>query len=288
MRPRSAGCQPSQGEADLLQSAQNRQAGGLQPRPPCPGRSRTAVSRRAPGRSLPSSSGPDPLARGFDPQPSLLQLINHVRGTVKSSFGARLPKCSAQSFHKKAAESLPEQLQEDLQPVVEIIASLTEKIKDYDQRIEALVTERYPQASLLQQVVGVGALTALSFVLTLEDPRRFRQSRAVGAYLGLAPGNDQSGDSDPQKRISREGDELLRRLLVGSAQHILGPFGSDSDLRRHGEKIAQRGGKNAKKRAIVAVARKLAVLLHHLWISGEVYAPLHNARCLDTQVEEVA
>jgi transposase len=217
-----------------------------------------------------------------------LQLINHVRGTVKSSFGARLPKCSAQSFHKKAAESLPEQLREDLQPVVEIIASLTEKIKDYDQRIEALVTERYPQASLLQQVVGVGALTALSFVLTLEDPRRFRQSRAVGAYLGLAPGNDQSGDSDPQKRISREGDELLRRLLVGSAQHILGPFGSDSDLRRHGEKIAQRGGKNAKKRAIVAVARKLAVLLHHLWISGEVYAPLHNARCLDTQVEEVA
>lgn len=172
--------------------------------------------------------------------------------------------------------------------MVEIIASLTEKIKDYDQRIEALVTERYPQASLLQQVVGVGALTALSFVLTLEDPRRFRQSRAVGAYLGLAPGNDQSGDSDPQKRISREGDELLRRLLVGSAQHILGPFGSDSDLRRHGEKIAQRGGKNAKKRAIVAVARKLAVLLHHLWISGEVYAPLHNARCLDTQVEEVA
>ena len=106
--------------------------------------------------------------------------------------------------------------------MVEFIASLTEKIKDYDQRIEALVTQRYPQASLLQQVVGVGALTALSFVLTLEDPQRFRQSRAVGAYLGLAPGNDQSGDSDPQKRISREGDEMLRRLLVGSAQHILG------------------------------------------------------------------
>ena len=154
MRPRSAGCQPSQGEADLLQSKRKTDkldaekylgpalAGSI---PNC------SVSRRAPGRSLPSSSGPDPLARGFDPQPSLLQLINHVRGTVKSSFGARLPKCSAQSFHKKAAESLPEQLQEDLQPVVEIIASLTEKIKDYDQRIEALVTERYPQASLLQQ-----------------------------------------------------------------------------------------------------------------------------------------
>lgn len=129
-------------------------------------------------------------------------------------------------------------------------------------------------------------MTALTFVLTLEDPRRFRQSRAVGAYLGLVPGNDQSGDSDPQKRIS--GDEMLRRLLVGSAQHILGPFGPDSDLRRHGEKIAQRGGKNAKKRAIVAVARKLAVLLHHLWISGEVHEPLYNARCSSTQGEEAA
>ena len=69
---------------------------------------------------------------------------------------------------------------------------------------------------------------------------------------------------------------MLRKLLVGSAHYILGPFGSDSDLRRHGEKIARRGGKNAKKRAVVAVARKLSVLLHCLWVTEEVYDPLYN------------
>ena len=114
-------------------------------------------------------------------------------------------------------------------------------------------------------------------MLTLEDPYRFKKSRSVGAYLGLVPATDRSGERDPQKRISKEGNEMLRRLLVGSAHYVLGPFGSDSDLRRHGEKIASRGGKNAKKRAVVAVARKLAVLLHRLWISGEVYDPLYNA-----------
>ena len=114
-------------------------------------------------------------------------------------------------------------------------------------------------------------------MLTLEDPHRFEKSRSVGAYLGLVPASDRSGERDPQKRISKEGDEMLRKLLVGSAHYILGPFGSDSDLRRHGEKIASRGAKNAKKRAVVAVARKLSVLLHSLWVSAEVYEPLRNA-----------
>jgi transposase len=99
----------------------------------------------------------------------------------------------------------------------------------------------------------------------------------VGAYLGLVPATARSGKRDPQKRISKEGDEMLRSLLLSSAHYILGPFGSDSDLRRHGEKIAFRGGKNSKKRAAVAVARKLCVLLHRLWVSGEVYDPLYNA-----------
>jgi transposase len=125
-------------------------------------------------------------------------------------------------------------------------------------------------------VEGVGPLTALTFVLTLEDPYRFEKSRCVGAYLGLVPATDQSGERDPQKRISKEGDEMLRKLLVGSAHYVLVPFGSDSDLRPHGQKIASRGGKNAKKRAVVAVARKLSVLLHRLWVSGEVYDPLYN------------
>ena len=206
------------------------------------------------------------------------QLVNHVRGAVKS-FGARLPKCPARSFHKRASEHIPEALIPALGPILEQIGSLTQRIRDYERELETIAKEHYPQETeLLRQVEGIGPLTALTFVLTLEDPYRFERSRSVGAYLGLVPASDQSGDRDPrEKRISKEGDEMLRKLLVGSAHYILGPFGSDSDLRRHGEKIASRGGKNSKKRAVVAVARKLAVLLHRLWITGEVYDPLHNA-----------
>jgi transposase len=203
------------------------------------------------------------------------QLVNHVRGAVKS-FGARLPKCPARSFHKRAQEHIPDALRPALEPILQQIASLTECIRDYDRRLVAISEEHYPETGLLRQVEGIGPLTALAFVLTLEDPYRFERSRSVGAYLGLVPARDQSGDRDPQKRISKEGDEMLRRLLVGSAHYVLGPFGSDSDLRRHGEKIAARGAKNSKKRAVVAVARKLAVLLHSLWVSGEVYEPLRN------------
>jgi len=203
------------------------------------------------------------------------QLVNHVRGAVKS-FGARLPKCPAVSFHNKAPEHIPEALLPALGPLLETIGSLTRRIRQYDRRLEAIAKEHYPETELLRQVEGVGVLTALTFVLTVEDPYRFEKSRSVGAYLGLVPARDQSGDRDPQRRISKEGDEMLRKLLVSGAHYVLGPFGSDSDLRRHGEKIAARGSKNAKKRAVVAVARKLSVLLHSLWISGEVYEPLRN------------
>jgi transposase len=188
-----------------------------------------------------------------------------------------LPKCPARSFHNKAPEHIPEALRPALGPILEQIGSLTERIRQYDRKLEAISEEHYPETQHLRQVEGIGPLTALTFVLTLEDPHRFEKSRSVGAYLGLVPATDRSGDRDPQKHISKEGDEMLRRLLVGSAHYVLGPFGSDSDLRRHGEKIAARGGKNAKKRAVVAVARKLSVLLHHLWVTGEVYDPLHNA-----------
>jgi transposase len=203
------------------------------------------------------------------------QLVNHVRGAVKS-FGARLPKCPARSFHKKAPEHIPEALRPALGPILEQIGSLTESIRQYDRKVETACEELYPETELLRQVEGIGPLTALTFVLTLEDPYRFQKSRSVGAYLGLVPARDQSGDRDPQRRISKEGDELLRKLLVNCAHYILGPFGSDSDLRRHGQKIASRGAKNAKKRAVVAVARKLAVVLHSLWVSGEIYEPLRN------------
>jgi transposase len=210
---------------------------------------------------------------------SRTQLVNHVRGAVKS-FGARLPKCPAVSFHKKAPEHIPDALWPALGPVLEQIGSLTERIREYERQLERISKEHYPETELLRQVEGVGGLTALAFVLTLEDPYRFEKSRSVGAYLGLVPATDRSGERDPQKRISKEGDEMLRRLLVSGAHYVLGPFGSDSDLRRHGQKVASRGGKNAKKRAVVAVARKLAVLLHSLWVSGEVYEPLRNTHRL--------
>jgi transposase len=158
------------------------------------------------------------------------------------------------------------------------VGSLTQRIRQYDRQLETISKETYPETELLRQVEGVGTLAALTFVLTLEDPYRFEKSRSVGAYLGLVPAKDQSGERDPrEKRISKEGDEMLRRLLVSGAHYILGPFGDDSDLRPHGEKIASRGGKNSKKRAVVAVARKLCVLLHSLWVSGELYEPLRNA-----------
>ena len=206
---------------------------------------------------------------------SRTQLINHVRGVVKS-LGGRLPSCSSKAFSRKAHEKIPESLSPSLLPVLEEIGSLTERIKKIEKQLQALSDTAYPQTKLLRQVTGVGLITSLGYVLTLEDPQRFAKSRTVAAFLGLVPGRKQSGASDPQRRITKRGDGYLRQLLVNAAHYILGPFGEDSDLRRFGLRIASRGGKLAKKKAIVAVARKLAVLLHHLWRSGEVYEPFHQ------------
>jgi len=205
------------------------------------------------------------------------QLVNHVRGAVKS-LGSRIPRCSPRSFAQKVESGLPEPLRAALEPLLKVIGVMTEQIKGYDRQIEEACQEKYPETELLRQVGGVGAVTALAFVLTLEDPHRFERSRSVGSFLGLRPGRDKSGAQDPELRITKAGDQLVRRLLVGSAQYLLGPFGPDCDLRRWGLKLASRGRKNAKKRAVVAVARKLAVLLHRLWAGSEVYEPLRLAR----------
>jgi len=204
------------------------------------------------------------------------KLVNSARTSVKA-FGLRLPSgWSAGAFACKAADELPEDLLMTLAPVLEAIQTLTDKIKSYDKSIERLAESKYPETERLRQVKGVGPLTALAFRLTIDDPSRFEKSRDVGPFLGLVPRRDQSGSMDKQLHITKAGNRYLRRLLVGCAQYILGPFGEDCDLRRHGEKIAARGGKNAKRRAVVAVARKLAVLLHRLWVSGEAYEPLRN------------
>ena len=209
-------------------------------------------------------------------------LINHARSIVKSS-GARLPSCSADSFAHKVAPDIPEPLHPALLPILGTIASLTQQIREYDRQIEQLCQDPYPETKLLRKISGVGPLTALGYSLTLENPDRFRRSREVGPALGLVPRRDQSGDNDPQLRITKTGDSYLRRLLVGSAQYILGPFGPDCDLRHWGLKLAERGGKNAKKRAVVGVARKLAVLLHHLWKTGEVYDPFYQSKSEATE-----
>jgi transposase len=181
-------------------------------------------------------------------------LINHTRDMVKAS-GSRLPSCSADSFAHKVAPDIPEPLRPALAPILDTIASLTQQIKSYDQKNEELCGERCPETRLLREISGVGLLTSRAFILTLEKPDRFRRSREVGPAIGLVPRRDQSGDQDPQLRIMKTGDVYLRRLLVGSAQYILGPFGPDCDMRRWGLKLAERGGKNAKKRAVVAAVR---------------------------------
>jgi transposase len=193
-------------------------------------------------------------------------------------MGGRIRSCSAESFARTAPAQIPEELQPVLEPLLETIGELTKRLSAFDRQIERIVAQRYPEAVRLQQIKGVGPVTALAFVLLIEDPYRFTMSREVGAYFGLVPRLDESSDSTPQLRITKTGDALGRRLLVTAANYILGPFGPDCDLRRHGEQIAARGGKNAKKRAAVAVARKLSVMMHRLWISNAAYDPNYLAK----------
>ncbi len=212
-------------------------------------------------------------------------LINTARGLTKS-YGERLRGCNPRNVNPEKAQGLSPELQAGLEPLLAAVEALSEQIREYNERIEQLAQQSYPQVGLLKQVKGVGTLIALTYLLTLEDPHRFRKSRDVGCYVGLQPGRRNSGQSEPQLHISKEGDPYLRTLLVQGAHHILGPFGADSDLRRWGLKLAERGGKNGKKRAVIATARKLAVLLHRLWVSGEVYEPPRNNREGSSLVEE--
>ncbi len=199
----------------------------------------------------------------------------HVRNVVKG-FGERISSCSTKSFHKRAREELSGELLEMLEPLLASIEALNAQITEYDKQIEKTCLEQYPETSVLRNVQGIGAITALAYILTLEDPKRFRKSRDVGPFLGLVPKRDQSGKVDKQLHITKAGNATLRRLLVGSAQYILGAFGPDCELREFGLNLAARGGKNAKKRATVAVARKLAVMLHRLWMDNTVYNPFHQ------------
>jgi transposase len=205
--------------------------------------------------------------------------VTSARGLVKAA-GGRLPKCSADYFAAKVKGYLPASLRPALEPMLAAIAGLTQQAKAMTRQLKKLAKERYPETELLMQVHGVGLICSLTYVLTLEEPSRFRRSRQVGAYLGMVARERQSGEQRPQLHITKSGDIYLRSVLVQSAQYILGPFGRDSDLRRWGLKLAGTGNKLRKNKAVIAVARKLAVLLHRLWQTGEVYEPLRRARIL--------
>lgn len=207
------------------------------------------------------------------------RLINHVRGVLKA-LDLRVARCEVETFHRHAAEVVTELLEPAIGPLLAAIEGMTALIKGYDEEIEKLSAEKYRDTEIVRQVTGVGPILGLAFVLTLDDARRFRRSRDVPAYLGLCPKKKQSGDKDPQLRISKAGNPYLRQLLVQSAQYILGPFGPDTDLRRWGAALATRGGKAMKKRAIIAVARKLCVLLHRLWSTGEIYQAIGYGRAM--------
>jgi transposase len=213
-----------------------------------------------------------------------VNLINGVRGALKS-LGIRLSLTTTQASVRRVREELVEHegLAVRIEPLLAVLESLNEQIAGYDGMIAKAVEERCPQAGKLQIIGGVGPITALCFVLSIEDPGRFEDARDVGAYLGLVPRRDQSGNTDKQLPISKAGNGYLRRLLVQCAQHVLGPFGADSDLRRYGLKLAERGGKAAKKRATIAVARKLAVLMLTLWQKRAEYEPLRNAVRVETE-----
>lgn len=201
-------------------------------------------------------------------------LVIQARGLAKA-LGTRLPSCDADQFATRMADQRA--LFPGMAALCEVVARLTAQIKHLDRAIADVLQARYPEGARLRQVAGVGPIAALAYVVTIEDPQRFRRSREVGPYLGLQPKRYQSGDSDPALGISKAGDPFLRRTLVQSAQYIVGPFGPETTLRRFGLRLIARGGRAARKRAIVAVARKLAVLLHRLWVSGAPYEPLRGS-----------
>jgi transposase len=213
-------------------------------------------------------------------------LINCARGLAKP-MGERLQKCAAEQVDEALTNGLSMSAQTILRPLLKSIEALSQQIATYDEKIEAMAQQQYPEVALLTQVYGVGTLIGLTFILTIEDAGRFAHSRDVGPFLGLQPKQRDSGDSQPQLGISKTGDRLLRRLLVQGAHCILRKGAPDSDLRAWGLSKMGSGGKNAKRRTVVAVARKLAVLLHKLWANGEVYDPLYQRKAVEAAKAKV-
>ena len=203
-------------------------------------------------------------------------MINFVRAEVRL-LGHSLPSWGSNCFAAKSRGVIPKELGVALGPVLDVLERITKEIAGYDDQIESISTTNFPETALLRQIHGVGPLIALAFVATIGDPKRFKRSRSIGAYLGLVPRSSQSGSRNPTLSITKCGDRFLRSLLVSAATRTLGPHGTDSDLRRLGLSMAATGDKRARAKARIAVARRLGVLMHHLLLTGEVYEPLRNS-----------
>jgi transposase len=235
------------------------------------------------------------LARVAAGMPELLRVVKHRSAEAQKDLTvirarARLVEvrtklwCSLRGLSKSLGHRLPRRVKwetlgewaEILEPLRKALEDVSQRIEEYDEKVKAL-EKKYPAAERLQQISGVGSLISLTFVLTLDDHLRFSKSRQIGAYLGLRPRQRDSGDQQPQLRITKAGDRYLRSLLIQGAQYILGR-GPDTDLKRWGKQLGARGGKNAKKRAVVAVARKLAVLMHRIWADESQYEPLRQSQ----------
>lgn len=202
---------------------------------------------------------------------SRVSLINAVRFTLKS-MGYTVCNPSTERFHKKVREEIPAEVIRSIEPLLAVLESTTEQIKAMERQIARLIAEQYTEAQRLEQIPGVGPVTALCFVLKVGGVQRFNRVRDIGAYLGLVPKRDQSGKVDKELGISKCGDRTLRRLLVNCAQYIMGPFGPPGALRSSGERLAGTTAKE-KKRAVIAVARKLAVMMLSMLKSGTAYEP---------------
>lgn len=201
--------------------------------------------------------------------------VNAVRGLTKAC-GHRMPASSTKCFAQRGQAAMPPGLKLALGPILAQIAEMTLKINQYDREIQRMTQTEYAETQPMMTIHGVGHITALTFVLTLGDKTRFGRSRDVGCYLGLRPKRSKSGERDPQLGITKAGNAYFRSLLIECANHILRPHGRDSALRQWGLNLAARGGKQAKNKSVVAVARKLAVLLHHLWTTQEPYIPFYQ------------
>lgn len=205
------------------------------------------------------------------------RLVNSVRCCAKV-FGYKLRACSVEAFAAKASRALPPELLAILQGQLDSIAFISKQIDAYDEETSRVGQEEFPQTNLLLPIYGVGPQLSLNFAAVIEEPKRFKRSRDVGPYVGLTPRRDQSGDKDLKLPITKQGDGSLRSLLVTAATHILRASAPDSDLKRFGLRIANGKSAKARGRARIAVARKLAVVMHRLLLTGEVYQPLHGEK----------